>query len=293
METPLVIRGRTITDRDITFIRSLIETHWQKGRTFISKDLCRLWDWRQRNGMLKAMACRELLLRLERTGLVKLPARKNGYRCGARPGNDIQVPIHSQESIESSLSELLPIEIKMVRGTAWEPLYKGLVNTYHYLGYCQTVGEHLKYMAFHKGRPLACICWGAAAWKVASRDRFIGWSYEDRDSNIHLIAQNTRFLILPWVRVPHLASHLLGKMARILPHDWQKIYNHTIVLLETFVDVTRFRGVCYKAANWERIGFTTGRGKWDTHNQCSAPVKAIFLYPLVKDFREVLTSHDD
>lgn len=292
MDTHLVIRGRRIAESDITFIRSIIEKHWDRGRTFISKELCRLWDWRQRNGMLKAMACRELLLRLERTKLVELPSRRNGSRGGPKGIRAIQIPLHSKEPILASLSDLLPIEIKMVRGTGWDPFYKGLIHTYHYLGYCQTVGEHLKYIVFHKDRPLACIGWGAAAWKVASRDRFIGWSYADRDRNIHLIAQNTRFLILPWVRVPSLASHILGKMARIIPQDWQRIYNHTIVLLETFVDTTRFLGTCYKAANWIHIGSTKGRGKWDIHKQYSVPVKAIFVYPLVKNFREVLTHHD-
>jgi hypothetical protein len=154
------------------------------------------------------------------------------------------------------------------------------------------VGEHLKYIAFYKDRPLACIGWGAAAWKVACRDKFIGWATTPRRQNLHLIAQNTRFLILPWVKVPYLASHILGKMARILPLDWERIYKHTIVFLETFVDTTRFLGTCYKAANWIKLGFTKGRGKWDIHKQYLVPVKAIFVYPLVKNFREVLNPDD-
>ena len=292
MDTTLVIRGRRITYSDITFIRSVIEKHRVQGRTFIAQELCRFWDWRQRNGMLKSMACRELLLRLERAGLVELPPRKNGYRDGSRGRRPIRIPLHSREPIRACIAETGPIEIKMVRGTQWESLYKGLIHAYHYLGYCQTVGEHLKYIVFHKDRPLACIGWGAAAWKVACRDRFIGWSPADRNKNIHLIAQNTRFLILPWVRVPYLASHILGKMAKIVPHDWQRIYHHTIVLLETFVDTTRFQVTCYKAANWIQTGFTQGRGKWDTHNQYSVPVKAVLLYPLVKNFRDIITHHD-
>ncbi|MFQ5835795.1 MAG: Druantia anti-phage system protein DruA [bacterium] len=292
MDTQLVIRGRRITSNDITFIRSVIKEHQARGRTFISEELCRLWDWRQRNGMFKSMACRELLLRLERAGLVELPARKSRPKASSRRHNPIQIPLHSQEPIMAPLAETGPIEIKMVRGTQWEPLYKGLIHAYHYLGYCQTVGEHLKYIAFHKDRPLACIGWGAAAWKVGCRDRFIGWSWADRDRNLHLIVQNTRFLILPWVRVPYLASHLLGRMAKILPQEWQRIYNHTIVLLETFVDTSRFLGTCYKAANWIHTGFTQGRGKWDIHKKSSAPVKTVWLYPLVKNFQEILTRHD-
>lgn len=292
MDTPLIIRGRRVTDDDIVFIRSIIEKHKVRGRTFISKELCRLWNWRQPNGNLKRMACSELILRLERRGMVELPPRKNGHRGGTRQKRHIQLPLHSKKPICSSLSELLPIEIKMVRGTEWEPLYKGLIEGYHYLSYCQTVGEHLKYIIFHKGRPLACIGWGAAAWKVACRDNFIEWKPVHRDKNIHLIVQNTRFLILPWIKVPYLASHILGKMARIISRDWERVYNHTIVLLETFVDTERFKGTCYKAANWTQVGFTKGRGKWDSQRLHSTPVKAVFLYPLVKNFREVLTLNE-
>lgn len=291
MEISLIIRGREIRCDDIAFIQSVIKDHHSQGRTFISKELCRLWDWRQRNGMFKTMACSELLLRLQKAGLVELPPIQHRGRTGRR--RPIQVPLHSREPIRTSLQELGAIDFKMVRGSHWEPLYKGLIHAYHYLGYCQTVGEHLKYMAFYQGRPLACISWGAAAWKVAPRDQFIGWQPVDRDRNIHLIAQNTRFLILPWVQVPHLASHLLGRMARVLPGDWERVYNHPLVLLETFVDCGRFEGTCYKAANWIHAGFTKGRGKWDVNNRFASPVKAVFLYPLVKKFREILiTAHD-
>lgn len=290
METSLLIRGRKINDDDLTFIRSVIQEHQRRGRTFISQELCRLWDWRQRNGQFKTMACSELLLRLEKVGLVQLPPRQHPSRRDRR--RPIQLPLHSREPLRSALQELGSLDFQMVRGSHWEPLYKGLIHAYHYLGYCQTVGEHLKYLVFHQGRPLACLGWGAAAWKVAARDQFIGWQPAQRDRNIHLLVQNTRFLILPWVEVPHLASHLLGRMARILPKEWERVYNHPIVLLETFVDARRFAGTCYKAANWIPVGFTQGRGKWDIDHQSSAPVKTVFLYPLVKNFRDFLTSHD-
>ena len=292
MDTEIIIRGRRITDSDIIFIRSVIEKYRTEGRTFIARELCRLWEWRQRNGMLKTMACHELLLRLERAGLLELPAKKSKGRSVFTSNRPVQIPLHSSEPITDCLGALNPIEIRMVRGTPWEPFYKGLIHAYHYLGYCQTVGEHLKYMVFHKDRAVACVGWGAGAWKVACRDRFIGWSWADRDRNIHLIAQNSRLLLLPWVRVPFLASHLLGRMAKIVPEDWQRVYNHPIVLLETFVDTTRFLGTCYKAANWVQAGFTQGRGKWDTHTKSPVPVKRVFLYPLVKNFREILTNHD-
>lgn len=292
MDTPLIIRNRRIADSDIIYINSIIEKYQTNGRTFISKELCRFWNWVQPNGSFKDMACRELLLRLERKGLVNLPPSKNGQRRAKRKRIPREIPFHSQEPILTFISDILPIEIKMVRHTEWESLYNGLIDRYHYLGYCQTVGEHLKYIAFHKDRPIACIGWGAAAWKVACRDDFIGWESKHRDKNIHFIAQNTRFLILPWVKVPHLASHILGSMARILPNDWERIYNHKIVILETFVDTERFKGICYKAANWVQVGLTKGRGKWDTHKQFSTSVKAIFLYPLVKSFKETLYSND-
>jgi len=292
MDTTLVIRGRRVAESDIIFIRSIIERHRSEGRKFISQEICRLWDWKQSNGMAKIMACSELLLRLERAGYVDLPPRKKGPGSGPRHHRPIPIPLHDQSPFKASFQEIGPIEIKKVRSTSWEPLYKGLIAAYHYLGYRQTVGEHLKYMAFHQDRPLACIGWGGAAWKVASRDHFIGWTPAHRDRNIPFVVQNTRFLILPWVEVPHLASHLLGKMAKILPQDWQKIYHHPIVLLETFVDTLRFKGTCYRAANWVHVGFTQGRGRWDSAHRHSLPIKAVFLYPLVKGFREVLTHLD-
>ncbi len=287
MEISLLLRGRRITGEEIAFIRSVIEEHPLQSRTFLSQELCRRWDWRQRNGQFKTMACSDLLLRLQRAGLVELPAIQHQGRTARR--RPIPIPLHSQEPIQASLSELGSLEVQMVRGTRWEPLYKGLIEAYHYLGYRQIVGEHLKYLVFHQGRPLACLGWGAAAWKVAARDRFIGWQAAHRDRHLHLLAQNARFLILPWVQVPHLASHLLGRMARLLSRDWERVYHHPLVLLETFVDTQRFAGTCYRAANWIPVGFTQGRGKWDRDHQASAPVKAVFVYPLVQNFREVLT----
>jgi len=292
METKIVIRGRRITEDEITFVRSIIERHFSQGRTFISKELCHLWNWRQPNGSLKQMASYELLLRLERKGLVKLPATKNGHKGGPRAKRPIQIPPHSRDPIHSPLHHLLPLQIKMVRFTQMESLYKGLIEAYHYLGYSQTVGEHLYYIVFHKDRPLACIGWGQAAWKVACRDDFIGWRPAQKEQRLHLIAQNTRFLILPWVKVPNLCSHILGRISRVLPQDWEDLYNHPIALLETFVDSLRFKGTCYAASNWIRVGFTKGRGKWDTHYQYPSSIKAVFLYPLRRDFQEVLAHHD-
>jgi len=176
----------------------------------------------------------------------------------------------------------------MVRSTPDEGVWDYMIHRYHYLGNPSIVGAYLKYIAYLDGRPVACLGWGSAAWKVACRDAFIGWDHKAREANIHKVVNNVRFLIFPWVRVPHLASKLLAANARVLVHDWQAFYRQPVVLLETFVEKNRFEGTCYKAANWRRVGFTKGRGKYDYQYSYSKSVKAVFLYPLRKDFREQL-----
>jgi len=198
------------------------------------------------------------------------------------------VPEHDSTPIEKNLKQISPIRITMVRGSELEPLFNGLIEAYHYLGYCQIVGAHLKYIAFAQEKPLAGLSFGSASWKVSCRDQFIGWSPEVRTKNLPLIINNTRFLILPWVKVPYLASHLLSLLARILPSDWQRVYGYSPVLLETFVDKQRFVGTCYKAANWIEVGTTSGRGKYDRYNQKNIPIKTVFIYPLNRYFRETL-----
>jgi len=191
--------------------------------------------------------------------------------------------------VEGTLRDLRPIDVRMVRGTKDEGLFRELVDKHHYLGYRQIVGEHLKYIAFSGKRPVACIGWGGAAWKVGCRDDYIGWERETRERNLQLVANNTRFLILPWVRVPHLASFLLGQQARVVSRDWERVYAHPLVLLETFVDTERFKGTCYRAANWIHVGETAGRGKYDRFNERKEPVKGVYLYPLRRDFGRILT----
>jgi hypothetical protein len=288
MGNSFLIRGRVVNWDDIVMIRSLIKGHYFKGRTFIANELCRIWNWRQPNGSLKQMACSELLLRLQKKGLIELPKRKTDTYKGKRFRKPPPVPNHPKEPIEGSIKEVGEIKIRMVRHTDLEPLYNGLIQQYHYLGYCQIVGEHLKYIAFIEDRPVACIGWGSGAWRVRCRDEFIGWSDEQRMRNISFLAQNNRFLILPFVRVPNLASHILGRMSKILPEDWQRIYKHPIFLLESFVDRERFEGTCYKAANWIFVGLTQGRGKWDRKKAYPFTKKAVYLYPLVKDFSKRL-----
>jgi hypothetical protein len=179
--------------------------------------------------------------------------------------------------------------LQHVRRTGDEPLFNSLMEQHHYLQYEQPVGEHLKYLAWAQGRPIACLAWSSAPRHLGSRDRYIGWSAEARRRNIRFIAYNTRFLILPWIRVPHLASHLLGRMAAILSDDWDRLYSHPIYFAETFIDPGRFRGTCYRAANWQLLGLTTGRGKNDQTNKPNRPIKEILGLPLTPRFREHLT----
>jgi hypothetical protein len=235
------------------------------------------------------MVCRGLLLFLQREGLIELPPRRSEpYFLLSRKKKPTVIEV-DQSPLACALSELKPIDLIKVRRTPLEKLYKSLIDTHHYLGYTQPVGEHLEYIAFALERPVALIGWCSAPRHIGCRDRYLGWSKEERIVNLHKIAINTRFLILPWVRIPHLASYLLGLMARRISHDWKSVYNHEILWLETFVDPDRgFTGTCYRAANWRYLGLTTGRGKNDHTNKPNRSLKYVFGYPLVKDFKEAL-----
>jgi hypothetical protein len=228
------------------------------------------------------------MLALHRAGYIRLPAKK----CS--PPNPLverkkpaQIGI-DQSPISTGLKNIRPLKLRQVRRSRLEKLYNSLIEAYHYLGYCQPVGEHLKYIVFAGRRPIGCLAWSSAARHIGCRDRFIGWSPDSRRKHIHLMAYNTRFLILPWVRVPYLASHILAQMAKVVPGDWQRVYNHRIYYLETFVDKERFAGSCYKAANWIYLGDTTGRGKNAPSKKVTRSIKAVFGYPLTTDFRRHL-----
>ena len=290
MEATLQYRGRVVTPSDVAFIRELIASHPEASRRALSQRLCEAWDWTQPNGQLRDMVCRGLMLALHRAGHIELPpARKvapNPLAHRSRPAPCfIEYPL-----LEASLSELRPLEFRQVRRTGAERLFNSLIETHHYLGYSQPVGEHLKYLVYARGMPVACFAWSSAPRHLGPRDRFIGWSATARRRNIRLLAYNTRFLILPWVRVEHLASHLLGRMAKLLPQDWQRIYGHPVYYLETFVEPSRFRGTCYLAANWLGLGPTTGRGKDAPSKKPTRSIKEVMGYPLTRRFRELLTS---
>jgi hypothetical protein len=281
-------RGREISEQDILYIRALIERHPGESRRQLSVRLCEAWQWRQANGALRDMVCRGLLLMLERAGQITLPpvsyVRHNPLSRRARP----EPVLIDTTAIEGGLCKLQPLELEQVRRTAQEPLFNSLMEQNHYLGYEQPVGEHLKYLVWAGGRPIACLAWSSAPRHLASRDHYIGWDAAARRSRIRFIAYNTRFLILPWVRVEHLASHILGRMAARISGDWQQMYGHPIYFLETFIDPERFRGTCYKAANWVPMGRTTGRGKQSNSYVPNRSIKEVLGYPLTKRFRELL-----
>lgn len=279
-------RGREITEADLASIRDLIARNPGMSRRRLSLELCRAWHWQQPNGTARDTVARGLLLALHRASLIALPpARVSGPFFKRRKPAPVSL---DRTPIETALALLRPVELRQVRRTAEEPIFNGLIEEHHYLGYVQPVGEHLKYLVYACGRPVACLAWSSAPRHLCPRDRFIGWSPEARRRNLHLLAYNTRFLILPWVKVPHLASHILGRMARVLPADWERVYGHPILYLETFVNPDRNLGTCYLAANWIKLGRTTGRGNNAPTKRPRVPVKEILGYPLSKRFRDLL-----
>ena len=286
MDETTRVQGREITKDDIELVRRLIEANPWWNRTRLSRELCLLWDWRSASGQLKDMACRSLLSKLARRGYITLPA---GYPYGgSHPPSIPDIP-HRTNPISCSLSNLTPIRIKAVEEDSLLALFKCLLSRYHYLGFHGSVGENMKYMVFDREQnPVACLLFGSAAWKNAPRDRFIGWDAETRKANLYLLTSNMRFLVLPWVRVPHLASHILGMVVRDISEEWVKKYGHPICLLETFVERGRFQGICYQAANWILVGQTRGRSRNDRARTLRVPIKDVYLYPVTRRFRDLL-----
>lgn len=289
MRNPIAtIRRRVIYYTDIDLINNLLDKEGHLGRSHISRCLCRIWEWKQENGSYKEIACRDLLRRLDSKGYIKLPpilhpARRRGYK------NKTEIPIELDTSeLQLQLKTVKDnVDIKQVRGTSDEKLFNGLIGKYHYIGYFQGAGKQLKYIVYLDKRPIACLGFGVSALKVECRDKFIGWNSETRQNNLNIVVDNSRFLILPWVKIPHLASYILGRTLKQLSADWEKHHCHRIVLVETFVDTERFKGTCYKAANWQFLGLTKGRGRNDRYNTAKKSLKAVFVRRLCKNFREL------
>ncbi len=288
MNVILTYRKRVITQDDISFIGKVIEELWSEGRTAISRRLCEVWDWRQTNGYLKDGVCRGLLLRLEQDQHITLPPRLSTNNNSGNRKNSQATFDFRPAPITGALRDLDPISLRQVRRTPEEKLFNTLIRQYHYLGYTQPVGEHLKYLVYAGDRLLACFTFSSAPYAIDCRDTFLGWSPEARERNRHLLAYNSRFLILPWVTIPHLASHLLGRIAKSISEDWQRLYDHPILWLETFVDTERFAGTCYRAANWTLLGLTSGRGKYNKTKKQLISIKAMYGYPLSRDYRQRL-----
>jgi hypothetical protein len=289
MNVILKYRGRVVTDAEVGFIRELIAAHPGLSRRGLSQELCGAWNWVQPNGRPRDMVCRGLMLALHRAGHLALPNRRHvppNPLAQRSPPAALEI---DRRPVQGSLQSLGPLRWEQVRRTPQEPLFNSLLEQHHYLGYTQPVGEHLKYLVFAQERLLAALAWSSAPRHLGPRDRFLGWSAEVRRKNLHLIASNLRFLVLPWVQVPHLASHILGRMARQLSGDWEQVYGHPLYFLETFVDPERFRGTCYRAANWLVLGRTTGRGKDDQTHRVNRSLKEVWGYPLHRHFRRRLS----
>jgi hypothetical protein len=284
----LVIRNRRLIESDLTALQGLIQGEGSLGRSHLSRRLCRLWDWRQANGAYREIACRDLLRQLEARSLIELPralhpARRAGYQ------NQVQAPKVASDPIHLPLEQMGPsLQVVVVESAAQRQLLRDLLAAYHYWGYRQPAGPSLGYVAFWQERPVACARFGPAAWNVAVRDQFIGWTPEQRRLGLRGLVNNDRFLILPWVRVPHLASFLLGKICQALAQDWRKVYRESIVLAETFVDSGRLDGACYRASHWLCLGQSRGRGRHDREHRGRESFKSVWIYSLQQDFRRQL-----
>lgn len=285
----LDFRGREIRAAELSFLQQLIAENPSLSRRALSGRVCLAWGWLQPNGQPCDMVCRSLMLRLHRAGHITLPPP----RC--RPLNNAITHRRVRKLIDldttpiaGSLASVGPLEIRLVRRKEGEALFGQLLQQHHYLGYSRPVGEHLKYLVFAGERPVACLAWSSAPLQLNLRDQLVGAPKQDYRHNLHLIAYNSRYLILPWVLVPHLASHLLARLARQISADWQELYAHPIHLLESFVDIERFRGTCYRAANWRCLGRSLGRGTKSKSTNPDVSIKELWVYPLRKDFRERL-----
>jgi hypothetical protein len=283
------IAGQQVGSAQLDEIRRLLGAHPDWHRSRLSVELCRRWGLRGADGTLKDMGCRNLLLKLERAGHVTLPAARHGSP-NRRRNRTIAAVAHDTAAVTAVLSVLEPLSVTIaLRGTPEERLFNCLVSRYHYLGLRSTVGENLKYVVRAvDGRPLACLLFGSAAWKTEARDQFVGWDPGVKERRLQWLTNNTRFVILPWVRVRCLASRILSLVARRVRADWESKYGHPVALLETFVDTSRFRGTCYRAANWLELGLTSGRTRNSTSTRPCTSRKAVFVLPLIPGFRKEL-----
>jgi Domain of unknown function (DUF4338) len=277
--------GRHFEPTEIDLIRTLLTTR-QINRARLSRQVCERLNWRRDNGKLKDMSCRVALLRMQAAGLITLPPPRNPKPVAYRSYPDIERAV--LEPVSAPGIELDTLSIDLVRTKADSLLWNAYIQRHHYLGHQPMPGAQLRYFVRTAGHIVAALGFGASAWKVKPRDQLIGWTTDQRQRNLHLVVNNARFLILPWIHCKNLASRILALISRRLPDDWQARYAYRPVLLETFVEKPRFTGTCYKAANWQHLGDTQGRGKLDTLHQNAQSIKSIWIYPLARDFQRLL-----
>lgn len=278
-----------VNEEIIEQIKTVIATNPYWNRSKISQHLCEVWDWRMPDGQLKDISCRDLLRLLDKKGAITLPMAQKAGNNRTSKNKYRQIFFHNETPIETDLSVLRPLSVKVIEENEQVNEFKSYIEQFHYLGFERTVGENLKYMVYSaEGRLLACLLFGSAAWSCRDRDDYIGWDRGSRKAHLQEITNNVRFLIPEWIKVPHLASHALSLVCSRLSRDWEKKYGHPIHCLETFVEQPRFRGICYRAANWVYVGKTTGRGRDDIDKTALLPIKDIYLYPLHKKFRQLL-----
>jgi len=278
-----------ITKTEIELINRIMTENPKWGRTKISLELCKIWEWNYHDGRPKGISCRDMLRRLDAKGIITLPLKQK-IKPVTTIKKQLQIMLFDTNEKVCDIKEILPVKVLVTNERTNEGKeFKSLIDQYHYLGFDMTIGENLKYTIYSRqGRILACLLFGSSAWACAPRDNFIGWNPKQRKSNLIYTTNNTRFLVLPWIKIPHLASHILGLVARRISKDWSFKYGHSLHCLETFVEKDRFKGTCYKAANWKYLGETTGRSRNDRYTKLKVPIKDIYIYPLSKKFREEL-----
>ena len=284
-------RGRDITQKDVEAINKIITQYYSKGRNYISQELSRYWKWYQPNGNLKDMACREIPLKLHRMDIVKLPPPRRVILNRKKDKDYTQLGLElPPTSLEGKLSGFKEITLTLAASKKDQAKWNSLVGKYHYQGYTRIVGHSIKYIAYCGDIPVAALGWGSAAWSLGPRDKYIGWDKATKDRNLHFIANNIRFLILPGIKIKYLASHLLSKNIKRIGRDWQDKYGRALYLLETFVETDRFLGTSYKAANWTYLGRTKGYSKKGASHKNHKNIKDIYVYPLAPNFRERMGS---
>ena len=287
----LTFAGRCFSSEELALIRQAATDYATLGITEIARTICEWLDWRRPSGRLKNHECRLLLERLRDQGVLILPALLPSGRRGPRPVL-ITTESDAQPTIQTTVADLQPLRLVPVQSTD-SALFRQLIERYHYLGYRIPTGAHLRYFVqAASGQILACLQWSSPAWQMAARDHWIGWSSPQRARNLQYIVNNSRFLILPWVRVKGLASSILARSARQLPDHWRQLYGYQPLLLETLVDTARFNGTCYRAANWIYLGETKGRGRMDRHHRTQIIPKTIFVFPLHRGVQQVLCTSD-